>query len=189
MSFANEKSQFLKKPDKSGIKGIDREIMPLINLINSKEDYFTTSSCSGRIILMPETGKKRENVFLFISHKAVSVKEIRDHLNTGQKHLTSPVYIKHEPCILHVACKNLDSAIKLVNLARQSGWKKSGIISIKPDKVMCELVSTEILAAPIAHNGKMIVNDSYLKLLVKEANKKLKLTRQKIRNLEKALKP
>ena len=189
MSFAHEKLQFLKKPDKSGIKGIDREIMPLVNLINSKEEYFTTSSCSGRIILMPETGKKQENVFLFVSHKAVSVKDIKDILESSEKSLTSPspVYIKHEPCILHVACKSLDSAIKLVSKARQSGWKKSGIIGIKPDKVMCELVSTEILAAPIADKGKVIIDNNYLKIAAKECNKKLAQTRNKIKQLEKEL--
>ena len=87
---------------------------------------------------------------------------------------------------MHVACKNIEKAQQLVSRARNSGWKKSGIISIKPEKIICELVSTEILAAPIADKSKILVNDNYLKILANEANKKLIQTRQKIKKLEKS---
>jgi len=185
MSFINAKKQFLRKPDKSLAGGIDKAISSLVNKINKSPDYFTTSSCAGRIILMPEIGKKQENIFLFVSHDPINIKKIISSL----KPVKTIVYLKHEPCIMHVACRNLEKALQIVNKARQSGWKKSGIISIKPDKVICELVSTEILACPIADKGKSIVSEDYLKILAEECNKKLAQTRQKIRKLEKAFKP
>ena len=187
MSFEHDKSQFLKKPDKSFAREIDEDILPLVNKINKSPYYYTTSSCAGRIILMPETGKKQEKIFSAIFHAKVDIDYLKKCL--PRKPITFLIYIKHEPCIMHVACKDIEHANKLVNLARQSGWKKSGIISIKPEKVMCELVSTEILAAPIADKGKIIVSEDYLKTLVSEANKKLVHTREKIRKLEKAFKP
>lgn len=183
MSFANEKLQFLKKPDKSGIKGIDREIMPLVNLINSKEEYFTTSSCSGRIILMPETGKKQENVFLFVSHKKISFEDLKKQLNSAIRY-KGIIYLKMEPCIMHVACDSLNSAIRLVNKARNSGWKKSGIIS---KRNIIETLSTEHLECPVADKGKVIIDNNYLKIAAKECNKKLAQTRNKIKQLEKEL--
>jgi tRNA wybutosine-synthesizing protein 3 len=185
MSFINEKRQFLSKPDKSSIKRIDKAILPLVKKINSNPAYYTTSSCSGRIILMKETGKKQENVFLFRSHEKVNFKEIKQALDSAARKSKGTIYIKHEPCIMHVACRNFDSAIKLVNTARNSGWKKSGIISRRN---IIETLSTETLAAPAADKGKIITNDDYLKTLINECNKKLKQTKNKIKNLTISLK-
>lgn len=193
MNFEQQKRQFLSKPDKSGIGKIDDAIRPLVKKINSKEYNYTTSSCAGRITVMPETGKKQENVFCCVYHNPLSFERLIEDINglkniKGNIYINDCIYLKHEPCIMHVACKDLKHAQNLINKARQSGWKKSGIISIKPDKVMCELVSTEILAAPIADKGNIIIDNNYLKILLKECNNKLIQTRLKIKNLEKEIK-
>jgi len=185
MFFDKIKKDFLSKPDKSGIRAIDNAIISLVNKINKNSRYYTTSSCAGRIILMKETGKKQENAFLFRSHDKINNKTMKNELNNAIKKYNGIIYLKHEPCIMHVACCSLNDALNLTNLARQCGWKKSGIIS-KSNVV--EMLSTEILAVPVADKGKIIVNDNYLDILVSESNKKLALTRQKIKNLEKKIK-
>lgn len=68
-------------------------------------------------------------------------------------------------------------------MARGAGWKKSGIIS---KRNIVEMLSTEILSAPVA-KGKPLIADSYAKVLVHEANNKLRQTRKKIANLLKLL--
>lgn len=185
MNFEQQKKQFLRKPDKSWVGGIDKAILSLCNKLNKSKDYFTTSSCAGRIVLVPETGQKQEKIFAAIFHEKPDYKKISRYL--PKKPVMVLIYIKHEPCILHVACRTLKSAEQLVNKARHAGWKKSGIISIKQDKVMCELVSTEILSAPIMNKGEMIVSEKYLKLLVNECSSKLMRTRTKIKKLEKVI--
>ena len=82
---------------------------------------------------------------------------------------------------MHIACNSLDNALNLVNLARNSGWKKSGIIS---KRNIIEIVSTESVSAPVADNGSIIIDNSYLQILAKECNNKLARTRQKIKQLE-----
>ncbi len=181
------KKGFLSKPDKSGIGGIDDAIKPLIKVINNNSDFYTTSSCAGRIILIIDAKTKQESVFIFVTHKKASFNEIRKALKS-EKAKRDMIYLKEEPCILHVACRTIEDAEKLVNIARQSGWKKSGIISTKHGKVMAEIISTEILAAPVSNMGKMLFGDPYLKILVEECNKKLTQTRVKIKNLEKSFK-
>lgn len=47
--------------------------------------------------------------------------------------------------------------------------------------------STEKLELPLLNQGKILVNDAYLKLLVKEANKRLERTWEKIQKLDKLL--
>lgn len=182
MDFLIQKKNFLSKPDKSGIGRIDKAIRPLLDRINRNDSFYTTSSCAGRIVLMKETGKKQENVFVFVSHDKVRKRDIQKALS---KRFNEIIYLKAEPCILHVACKDAESAQKIVTLARQSGWKKSGIISLKEGKVMAELVSTEALSAPV-YERTILVHDNYLDVLVKECNKKLTQTRGKITKLQRA---
>jgi len=183
MDFLKQKKQFLSKPDKSSAGGIDRAIIPLCRKINKNPDYYTTSSCAGRIILIKETGKKQENAFIKVWHDKISMKELLNALKNAK--YKKIIYLKHEPCIMHVSCRTLSDAEKLVQLARHCGWKKSGIISL--GKNIAELNSTEILAAPVMNN-KILADNAYLNVLVKEANKKLRQTREKIKNLENSLK-
>lgn len=185
MNFQNEKKQILSKPDKSSAGETDRAILPLVKTINSLENYFTTSSCAGRIILIKEKGRKQKAGFLFRSHEPINFKEIKKILD--RINVKEIIYLKHEPAILHVSCSYIAKAQEFIDAARACGWEKSGIIASK-NKIIVELVSVEHLAAPVAVNGKIIINEDYLKILVSEANKKLALTRKKIKNLEVYLK-
>jgi len=84
---------------------------------------------------------------------------------------------------LHVACIDLSSGLKLLEKARIAGWKRSGLIA-KGKRVILELMSTEKIEMPIMNNGKLLVDDNYLNLLVKEANRKLERAREKIKKFE-----
>jgi tRNA wybutosine-synthesizing protein 3 len=182
-NFLNEKKLFLAKPDKSLAGKADNAILPLIKSINFLENYYTTSSCAGRIVLIKEKGKKQKAAYLFRSHEHAKFEEIKKNLNDAVKKTKETVYFKHEPAILHVACSTMVRAQELVNAARACGWKKSGIIASQ-NKIIAEIVSVEILSTPIAVDGKIIINEDYLKILVLETNKKLNITRKKIKNLE-----
>lgn len=51
-TFSQWKKQCLNKLDLSKKGSVDEDIQPIVSLLNSCEEYFTTSSCSGRIILI-----------------------------------------------------------------------------------------------------------------------------------------
>ncbi len=184
MAFQSEKKQFLQKPDKSSAGEIDAAIIKLVGKINNLKEYYTKSSCAGRILLIKDTGEKQENAFLFVSHEKVSLEIVKQEIEKVSRDFKGLIYLKMEPCILHVACSNSESAFKLVDISRQAGWKKSGVIS---SKNIVEMLSTELLATPVANNSQILVEDEYLKLLVSEANNKLSKTRDKIKKLENAL--
>lgn len=183
--FNIKKQKQLLKKDKSNEGKIDEEIINLCNKINSKPNYYTTSSCAGRIILVKGLKEKAKNVFLFKTHKKISWLKLKKELENSIKNYNGLIYFKQEPCLLHVACFNDESAEKLLFLARQAGWKRSGIIS-KGKRIICELMSTERIEMPIARK-KILVDDNFLKILVREANKKLERTREKIKKLEKLI--
>lgn len=52
---------------------------------------------------------------------------------------------------------------------------------------MVELNSTEKIEFPIINKNRILADDIFLKLIVKESNKKLKLSWDKIKRLEKEI--
>jgi len=184
--FLKRKQDVLSKLDKSYKSSWDEKIAELCNKINSFDNYYTTSSCSGRIVLMVEQDKKDRDLFVFVYHDEISLKWLKEDLKLALKK-KKHVKLKLEPCILHVSCKSLEDAQKLYDRAKLAGWKKSGIIGMKNGFVV-ELNSTERLEFPIIHENKIFVDDEFLKIVVDESNKKLKKSWEKIKRLEKALK-
>ena len=188
MSFTKQKTDFLSKKDKSRKGSIDDKIKKLVDEINSLEDFFTTSSCAGRILLLtiPKSNKKNEVRYLFCSHKKIKYNEI-DNILKKIKIPKNIIWFRTEPVILHIACKNVNSAKKLLNLARNIGFRRSGIISVGKSKIIMELISTEKIDAIVGKNGKLLIDENYFKILIKEGNKKLEKTWEKIDKLHNEL--
>ena len=184
--FLKSKKGRLGRGDKSSIGDWDKPITKLCDKINDSGDYYTLSSCSGRIVLIKETLDKKPGLFLFRTHKKTSFKELKKELVKASKKTKDLIYLKQEPCVLAVSCRNLDVEQKLLDKARASGWKKSGITTTSK-KFVVELFSTERIDVPIVNNGRILVDDNYLKMLVKEANSKLIRTFEKIKRLEKEI--
>ena len=181
MDFYERKKRQLEKNDKSNIGEIDKPILKLVNLINSKQEFYTTSSCAGRITLLKDMEKKQEGLFLFRTHDKINFSELKKELIKARSY-KKLIYFKQEPAIIHIACKNLENAQKLIDNAKFVGFKKSGIIA-SSNRIVIELLSTENIILPIIDRGKILVSDEFLKLLISEANKKLERTRKKINKL------
>jgi tRNA wybutosine-synthesizing protein 3 len=179
------KKQLLKK-DKSDKQSWDKAITSLCEKINNKKQYYTTSSCAGRIILIKAAETKKPGLFLFRTHEKISLNQIKKHLENIIKKYKGLVYFKQEACGLHVACLSLEAAQKLIDKAKFTGWKRSGIMATRK-RTMCEMMSTENLSLPITNKGNILVNEKFLKILAQEANKKLQRTKEKIKKLEKLI--
>ncbi|KAG0659019.1 tRNA methyltransferase tyw3 [Maudiozyma exigua] len=144
------------QPDLSPKGTIDELCIPIMDLINSNSDMVTTSSCSGRISVFAEGtknsnpevkvgGKGEGGRWIFVSHDSKSVNGWLDNLldkldehsifiNTnivGDVSLfdgsTRYILYKYEPFILHVKCRNFETASKLYNTAMGCGFRESGI--------------------------------------------------------------
>ena len=115
MTFEIDKNNALTKEDKSLKGSWDEKILSLCSAINSKKDFFTSSSCSGRIVLIKtsDSHKKQDTAWLFTSHKEVSYKDIEPSLE-GLPEET--VIFRYEPFILHIVCRDLQSADSLLSV-------------------------------------------------------------------------
>ena len=185
MGFQQQKEKQLEMKDNSSIGKWDEKIAELCEKINNKKEYYTTSSCAGRIVLIKKADKKQEGLFLFRAHGKVSFSEIKRELEKVKEN-NEIIYFRQEPCILHVACKTLGDAQILLDKAKFVGWKNSGVMASNK-RVVLEMRSTEHIELPIIKNKKILVSDEFLKILVDEANEKLEKTWKKIQNLERMI--
>src|SRR3989344_511777 len=179
-SFLRRKTSVLSKIDKSFIGKWDEKIIPLCNKINSSPNYYTTSSCAGRIVLMISQNKKSHNLFLKISNELISFNWLKNNLNEIIKNKF--VKFKCEPPIIHIICRNLESASLLLEKAKSSGMKHSGIHYFGKS-IILEIHGDDKLEFPIINKNKILVDDNFLKLVAKESNEKLKKSWKMIENL------
>ncbi|MDP2673120.1 MAG: tRNA wybutosine-synthesizing 3 family protein [Nanoarchaeota archaeon] len=178
--FIRRKTSVLSKKDKSSIGKWDERIISLCNKINKSPNYYTTSSCSGRIVLMIDQKEKSHNLFLAISHELISFNWLKNNLNKIKNKF---VKFKCEPPILHVVCRDLENASLLLEKAKSSGMKHSGIHCLGRN-ITLEIHGDDKLEFPIFNKNKILVNDDFLKLIAKESNKKLKKSWKMIDKLE-----
>ncbi|AIF68546.1 hypothetical protein PAP_00500 [Palaeococcus pacificus DY20341] len=162
---------------------VDRDIISLLEKINSLESYFTTSSCSGRIVVMemPDFGDKLNAKWLGKWHREVSLEEVKEAI---AKHNDGMLWFMLHSPILHVASKTLEDAVALLNLAIMSGFKNSNIKSVSHKKLLVEIYSTERIDVPLGEKGEMWVSEDYLERVVDMANRQLRRSKRKLRTLE-----
>jgi len=187
--FQQRKNSVLKKQDKSSIGNWDKKIISLCDKINSLENFYTTSSCSGRAVLMIDQEKKSEGLFLEISHEKISfewLKSSLEEISKNPKFSEKTIKFKTESPILHIVAKTPENASDLLEKAKHSGFKRSGINTLRKN-ILLELISTEKIEFPIIDQGQILVNDKFLKLITKQTNQKLERGWKKIEKLEKTI--
>ncbi|KAF7222896.1 tRNA wybutosine-synthesizing protein 3 homolog isoform X2 [Nothobranchius furzeri] len=164
-SFRQWKKQCLNKLDQSKKGSVDRDIEHVVSLLNSREEFFTTSSCSGRTILIDGM--------------------------SGLRRANGDAVLKFEPAVLHVQCRRLEDAQLLHSVAVNSGFRNSGLTVGKMGKIISAVRSTHGLEVPLTHNGKLLVDHQYIHFLTQTANQKMEENLKRIhrfyQNLQSAL--
>lgn len=191
-SFIQWKKQCLNKLDLSKKGTVDEGIEHVVSLLNSCEKYFTTSSCSGRIILIdgtPESSdvQKQNCVWLFVSHQKCT----SDDLISALAGCCGDAVLKFEPFVLHLQCRRLEDAQLMHFVSVNSGFRNSGLTVGKTGKIIMAVRSTHGLEVPLSHDGKLLVQQEYIAFLTQVANQKMEENRRRIQrfyqNLQSAL--
>jgi tRNA wybutosine-synthesizing protein 3 len=176
--FEAEKKEALERLER---RGADDEVMPILKRLNALDDFFTTSSCSGRIVVicLPEIGAKREAVFVGKWHRPVRKEEVIAAIAEAPASTDAELWFIVQSPILHVACRTVDKAAALLRLALDAGFKYSGMkgTAATTGRVVVELMSTERMDVPLAAAGTIFYTEQYLEFIVQTAN--VMLTRGK----------
>ena len=164
---------------------VDEQILPILKLLNSFPEYYTSSSCAGRIVLLeiPAIGDKKQAKFLGKWHRTIMIDELFKSSKTADKGF---LWLLAQSPILHVGVLDLNAAEKLVKLAILSGFKNSSIRSIGKN-IVIELCSTERLDTPIGKDSVLFCESNYLQLLVDVSNSVMEKSTMKLERLEKNL--
>ncbi|XP_027876378.1 tRNA wybutosine-synthesizing protein 3 homolog isoform X2 [Xiphophorus couchianus] len=149
-TFSRIKTQSLNRLDLSKKGSVDEDIEHVVSLLNSCEQFFTTSSCSGRIILIDgaagsSDAHKQNCVWLFVSHQKCTC----DDLMSGLSRACGDAVLKFEPFVLHVQCRRLEDA---------------QLLAVR---------STHGLEVPLSRHGKLLVDEDYIQFLTQIANQKM----------------
>ncbi|CAD7683021.1 unnamed protein product [Nyctereutes procyonoides] len=179
--FGRWKAQCLGRADLSRKGSVDEGAAGLVQLLNGREQYFTTSSCAGRIVLL-DGGingfevQKQNCCWLLVTHKPC----VKDDVIAALKKANGDAILKFEPLVLHVQCRQLQDAQILHSVAVDSGFRNSGITVGKRGKTMLAVRSTHGLEVPLSHKGKLMVTEEYIDFLLKVANQKMEENKKRI---------
>ena len=178
--FNSQKQQCLSGADLSRKGSVDEPIQEIVSFINGLSEYFTTSSCSGRIYLFEDgilNQHKRGCHWLYTTHGQPD----RDRIQIAIKDSKTNACFKFEPFILHVQCLTVADAQKLQMEAVASGYRNSGISISKKGKIILAIRSTQSLEAPITFDGKCLVQPDYITYLVDVAAEKMEVNLSRIK--------
>jgi tRNA wybutosine-synthesizing protein 3 len=182
LTFEEQKKRALER---LRIRGADEEVGAILDKINGLDGFFTTSSCSGRIVLicLPEIGAKKEARFIGKWHRRVRKAEVLEAMSDATPRIKGEVWLISQSPILHVACRSLEQATALLRIAIESGFKYSGIKAITKDdgKVMVEMMSTERMDVPLASDGRVFCSEEYLDFILSKANFMLERGKTKLK--------
>ncbi|ENN96477.1 hypothetical protein J422_02270 [Methanocaldococcus villosus KIN24-T80] len=179
--FSEDKRRVLMELNLAIEEGlVDREVIPILEKINNLKNYYTTSSCIGRIGILEIPKDKNPKIFSRWLGKWHDYPKIEDIINSLNKAKEGYILFVMNSPILHIACKDIESAKKMLELAIHNGLKASSIKSISKRRVIVEILTTYKIDTPIGVDGKVYVNYQYLKFLLDYAIKKLKMSRELI---------
>jgi tRNA wybutosine-synthesizing protein 3 len=184
--FDSQKEATLKRMrenDHSKKGSVDADIRELIDMINEHTEYYTTSSCSGRITVMEHQGRKNNNTWLLTEHREVSLDEVKHALKKREQ---GDIWFRQESPILHLCARSVESGKQFLELARKAGFKYVYFLSVEP-RVMIEIQGSEKMETILAKDD-VLVDDAYLSVLIEEANKKLVSAKSKLEKLYSLLK-
>ena len=92
--------------------------IPLIDTINTSPFCYTTSSCSGRIIVYSEKemGAKISCKWIFTSHNECTMDDVITALSREVTTESKVITLKFEPLIIHLCCANIECSKALMKV-------------------------------------------------------------------------
>lgn len=162
----------------------DKKMQSLCYYLNSLNDFFTSSSCAGRIALLSvqSIGKKQPNAFHRKWHRKIKVSEVIEGIE--EKIREKELWFKLDPFILHAGARDLDNARKILKCMRLAGVKRGGIILGQKEKFIIELQGTNFIALPVKSDGGELLDKEYISFLTKQANKKIEENYKRLKLFE-----
>ena len=117
---------------------MDKEFISLCNFLTKSKNYFSASSCAGRITLvgLDMNESKKESAFHRKWHRKVKFGEVREGIEAYDGEV---LWFKQEPIIFHLGTNNLVNSKPILVACEKAGVKRSGIKVAKEGKFIIEI--------------------------------------------------
>jgi tRNA G37 N-methylase Trm5/tRNA(Phe) wybutosine-synthesizing methylase Tyw3 len=175
--------------DRSRAGRVDADVVPLVDTINALRDFYTTSSCAGRLILVQSAPGDRARTYdvdwLAVTHDCAVSAEV--HSETFWQALCSQstsaigveVAFKMEAPIVTVCARDIHCAAALAHVCRIAGVKRSAVTSLH-DKIIVSVADTRKIEMLVALDGRVLVDRAYFDTALRHALAKLIAARQRL---------
>jgi tRNA wybutosine-synthesizing protein 3 len=149
--FSKKKLMMRKLKEAISKNAVDVEILPFLEIINKQQEFFTTSSCAGRIVILEvdKIGKKEGSKFIYKKHESPDFNELKKLLISHK--FSNEAWLLVEPPIFHLGANNLENAKKILNLGLSAGLRRSGIRSISDNWIIVQLWGTGHMDIPLGN--------------------------------------
>lgn len=168
-------------------KKVDTQLISFLQKFNKLKNYFTSSSCAGRIILLglDKEESKKPNLFVGKWHRKVKLPEITELL---EKDLCfDEIWFKQESFIFHFVAKNEKFAKQILKIRANFGIKRGGIFQIEDGRYIIELMSTSHMSFPVKLGKEIIIEKRQLEKIVQKANTKLEKNYKVLKEFQKKI--
>jgi tRNA wybutosine-synthesizing protein 3 len=175
--FEARKKAFVDRLEREALQGrVDGDVLPLLRLLNQHPDIYTTSSCSGRIMVAeaarPSYSKGRGFRPVARWHHPVPPELVAEAVAQLDN-----AWLMVRGAILHFAAADAKTAYRLVEIGRGTGHKHSGIIAMNRGGIFVEILGEERLDIPLKRNGAEVTD---VAAAVDMANKTLVLAKLRL---------
>ena len=118
---------------------LDEDIYDILKMFFQLPYAFTKSSCSGRITAVDAKYPwSRDGTIIFKVHRPITLDELHKVL---KKPVRQRLWMNVQGPIIHVMAKDLNSAFEVLRLAREAGFKHSGILVANEEGWLVELTT------------------------------------------------
>jgi len=175
--FEARKKAFVDRLEREALQvRVDGDVFPLLRLLNQHPDIYTTSSCSGRIMVAeavrPSYSKGRGFRPVARWHHPVPPELVAEAVAQLDN-----AWLMVRGAILHLAAADAKTAYRLVEIGRGTGHKHSGIIAMNRGGIFVEILGEERLDIPLKRNGAAVAD---VAVAVDMANKTLVLAKLRL---------
>ncbi len=178
----NKRRAFERMREDIEIGYMDNDIIELIEKFFQLPYAYTKSSCSGRIVAVDSKFPwSREGTIVFKVHRPLEINELKNILEIP---VQQRLWINAMGPIIHVITKDFESAMRILSIARDAGFKHSGILTTNEEGWVVEL-TTGVRANILAKVGnKVVLNEEHLERVCNVINEVLLEGKKKLKELE-----
>jgi len=165
---------------------MDSDIVDVILFFFKRKYSFTTSSCSGRITVVDAVmpWKRKDSTVIFKKHSTVSIDDVVKYLSEVP---VSRLWLIVTGPIIHVNSAKLSEAREVIKIARDSGFKHSGIMSMGKKGIISELRTGIRIAQLLKDKERLYITRDDLEGILRIFNEALLEGKKRLKRLEENL--